>query len=68
MAKRTYIPAIKAACKFLQRLVGTNKAKIEENAGAGLYALIVALLEAVDAVVAFIEGHSDAAGNFVKPA
>lgn len=65
--KRTYIPTIKKTCKFLQYFVGRYKARIEENAGPALYAMIVQMLEFVDTIVSYIDTNSDPSGNYDPP-
>ena len=59
MAQRTYIPALKAGCKALQRFITKYKTKLEENLGEEGYALLVAVLDAVEAILFWLDTTSN---------
>jgi len=67
MPRRTYVPAILIACRWLVKVITNAKQKIIDFWGEGLYELLLVLVDACQAVAQYIEANSDAAGNYDPP-
>jgi len=52
---RTYVPTLYKFCKLIQRFVTSHKTKLEASLGATGYALLVAVLDAVELLLTFLE-------------
>ena len=55
MAQRTYIPTLYKACKAIKKFIALYKTRLEQTLGEEGYALLVAVLDAVEAILSFLE-------------
>lgn len=56
MAVRTYIPAILVIANYLKKFVNKNSAKLKENMGDALYALVVLVVDLLIIVASLVDG------------
>jgi len=58
MAERTYVPTLYKFCKLIQKFISRNKTRLEASLGTSGYALLVAVLDAVEILLYFLENDT----------
>lgn len=64
MAVKTYLPGLLIACKFIRRYVVAWKQKLEENLPTGMYDILLAVLDGVETIIAYLTGAIEPGPTF----
>lgn len=67
MAVRTYIPGIVVVANYLKRYLAKYSTTLQEKMGAGLYSVLVLVVDLVVILAGLIGSNSDANGDFLSP-